>query len=173
MFVTFKPESKNEFKVMLVAFGGLISLSLFIIIIQHCKKSKSSMKRNVSQQPSNETALHIEPSYQGNERNYNAISEQPKDHSYTLFDGQYAEISDSLELDVPNKSTTQDDDGTSFYQNSSIIDTMNGNFVENMTEKLNTSVDSSNVYLKPIFVPRKPKRSGKEQENVYINLEQE
>lgn len=177
MFVTFKPEAKNEFQAMLVAVGALISLFLFIIVIQRCKKS--SVKRNVSQQSSNDTALHIEPSYQGNERGYNVISEQPKDHSYTLFEGQYAEIGEGLEIDNLNTPTSQDDGGTarSFFQSSSIIDTysdtMNGDFVDNMTDTLKISVDSSNFYLKPIFVPKKPTRSGKEQENVYVNVEQE
>lgn len=179
MFVTFKPEAKNEFQAMLVAVGALISLFLFIIIIQHCKKSKSSIKRNVSRLSSNDTGLHIEQSCHRIQSGYNAFSEQSKDHSYTLFESQYAEISESLELDILNTSTLQDDDGTSrsFHQNSSMIDTysdtMNGNFVESMTEKLKISVDSSNFYLEPIFVPQKPTRSGKVQENVYINVEQE
>ena len=103
MYVTVKPEkteTRNEFQAMLVGVGALISLFLFIIIIQHCKKSSSSIKRNVSRQSGNNIALHNEPSYLGNRRGYNVISERPKNHSYTSFEVQYAEIPDSLELNT-------------------------------------------------------------------------
>ena len=178
MYVTVKPEkteTRNEFQAMLVGVGALISLFLFIIIIQHCKKSNSLIKRNVSQQSSNDIALHNEPSYQGNRRGYNFISERPKNHSYTSFEDQYAEIPDNLELNTQSTSTLQDNYGTSYY--SSITDsysnTMNDQFGEDRTEQLKISVDSSNSYLKPIFVPKRQTRSEEELKNVYINVEQE
>lgn len=179
MYETVKPESRNEFQAMLVGVGALISLFLFIIIIQHCKKSKSLMKRNFSQQSSNDFASHDEPSHQGNRRGYNFISERPKNHSYTSFEVQYAEIPDSLELNTQSTSAPQDNYETSqsFYQNSSITDsngdTMNVEFVEDNAEQLTLSVDSSNSYLKPIFVPKIQTRPGEELKNVYINVEQE
>ena len=179
MYETVKPESGNEFQAMLVGVGALISLFLFIIIIQHCKKSSSSIKRNVSRQSSNNIALHNEPSYLGNRRGYNVISERPKNHSHTSFEVQYAEIPDSLELNTQSTSTSQDNYETSqsFYQNSSITDsngdTMNVEFVEDNAEQLTISVDSSNSYLKPIFVPKIQTRLGEELKNVYINVEQE
>ncbi|XP_078315717.1 uncharacterized protein LOC111099513 [Crassostrea virginica] len=177
MYETVKPESGNEFQAMLVGVGALISLFLFIIIIQHCKKS--SIKRNVSRQSSNNIALHNESSYLGNRRGYNVISERPKNHSYTSFEVQYAEIPDNLELNTQSTSTSQDNYETSqsFYQNSSITDsngdTMNVEFVEDNAEQLTISVDSSNSYLKPIFVPKIQTRPGEELKNVYINVEQE
>ena len=179
MYVTVKPESKNEFQAMLVGVGALISLFLFIIIIQHCKKSTSSIKRNVNGQSSNNIALHNEPSYLGNRRGYNVISERPKIHSYTPFEVHYAEIPESLELNTQSTSTAQDNNETSqsFYQNSSKTDSngdkMNVEFVEDKAEELKISVDSSNSYLKPIFVPKIQTRSREELKSVYINVEQE
>ena len=178
MYVTVKPEkteTRNEFQAMLVGVGALISLFLFIIIIQHCKKSKSLIKRTVSEQSSNDIVLHNEPLHQGNRRGYNIITERPKNDSYTSFEVQYAEIPDSLELNIESTSTSQDNYGTSQY--SSITDsysnTMNGEFGKDRTEQLKISVDSSNSYLKPIFVPEIQTRSGEELKNVYINVEQE
>ena len=175
MYVTVKPESKNEFQAMLVGVGALISLFLFIIIIQHCKKSTSSKKRNVSEQSSNDIALHSEPSSRGNQRGYNFIPERPKNHSYTSFEVQYAEIPDNLELNTQNTSSSGDNYGTSQYSSitDSYCNTINGEFGEDRAEQLKISVDSSNTYLKPIFVPKIQTRSGEEVKNVYINVEQE
>ena len=179
IYETVKPESRNDFQAVLVGVGAVISLFLFIIIIQHCKKSKSSMKRHFSQQSSNDFAAHDEPSHQGNRRGYNVITERPKNHSYTSFEVHYAEIPDNLELNTQSTSTAQDNYETSqsFYHNSSITDSngdkMNGEFGEDRTEQLKISVDSSNSYLEPIFVPEIQMRSGEELKNVYINVEQE
>lgn len=178
MFVNVKPESKNEFQVMLVGVGALICLFLFIIVIQLCKRSQSSIKRNDRRHASNESTLHIETSYHTNRRDYNVISEQPKDHSYASFEDLYSEITENVDRNIPNTSS-HDTSGAStpFDRNSSIIDTysetMNDNFVEDTAEELRIRVDSSNYYLKPIFVPPKPRRSEKEHENVYINVKQE
>ena len=50
---------------------------------------------------------------------------------------------------------------------------MNDQFGEVRTEQLKISVDSSNPYLKPIFVPKRQTRIGEELKNVYINVAQE
>ena len=178
LYITVEPESRNEFQAILVGVGALISLLLFIIIIQHCKKYTSSIKRNVIRQSSHDNALHNEPSFQDNRRHYNVISETPKNHPYTSFEVQYVEILDSLELNTQSTPTSQDDYETSqsFYQNSLITDsngdTMNVEFVEDKEEQSKISVDSSNSYLKPIFVPKIQTRPGEELKNVYINVEQ-
>ena len=82
-----------------------------------------------------------------------------------MFEGQYAEIGEGLETDDLNTPASQDDGGTEFFSeffnNLHYSDTMNGDFVDNMTETLEISVDCSNFYLKPIFVPRKPIRLEK------------
>ena len=178
VFVTAKPETKTEFQAILVGLGAMIGLFLFIIIIQLCKKSKSAVKRNVSRQSSNDISLYIEPQYQGNQGGYNAISELPKDHVYTEFESHYAEITDSLESNIPDASYSHDNYDV-FYSSSSMTDTysdtmnaMNGDCVEDLELEPNISVHSSNSYLQPIFVPRlQITTDNEQQENVFINME--
>ena len=93
-FVTVKPEYKNEFQAIywLVGVGALISVFLFIIVIQLCKKCSSSRKRNINRQSSDDNAINSETLNQTNQRGYNIISEQLKDHSYRSFEDKYADI---------------------------------------------------------------------------------
>lgn len=175
--VTFKPESKSEFHTMymLVVFGTLISLFLFIIIIQLCKRSKSSQKRNVNQQSSHDTALHSGPSIHENRIGYNCITEQFKDNSYRSLEVHYAEIDESVEFGVSNTSTAQDDDRQSgiLYKNSSIsddyIESMTNVFVEDKAKESKFNTDSSSLYLNPVFTPGKPKATQKKQTHMYSN----
>ena len=159
---------------MLVGVGALISLFLFIIVIQLCKKSSSSRKRNISRQSCDDNALNSET----NQRGYNIISEQFKDHSYRSFEDQYAEINERLEMDILNDSSLHDDNGTfaSLYSNTQptdkFEDTTNNISVDDIIEDIKVDVDASNSYLKPIFVQREPKTSGAKQEKVYINVDQ-
>lgn len=159
--LTVKPEFRNEFHAtyMLVGVGALISLFLFIIIIQHCKKSNTSENQNVGvrRQTSNDTELITESSNQENGRGYNIIYEQSKDHSYSSFEVQYEEINESLEMNIPTipiMSTSRDN-----------------MFVVDVAEESKISVNSSDCYLQPIFVRDAPSTSGKKQE-VYINVKQ-
>lgn len=160
-FLTVKPELRNEFHAtyMLVGVGALISLFLFIIIMQHCKKCKTSQNRNVGvrRQTSNDTELITESSNQESGRGYNIIYEQSNDHLYSSCEVQYEEIKESLEMSIPTipiMSTSRDD-----------------MFVADVAEESKISVNSSDCYLMPIFVCHTPSTSGKEQE-VYINVEQ-
>lgn len=93
-FVTVKPEYKNEFQAIywLVGVGALISVFLFIIVIQLCKKYSSSRKRNINRQSSDDNAINRKNLNQTNQRGYNIISEQLKDHSNRSFEDKYAEI---------------------------------------------------------------------------------
>ena len=176
-FVTVKPEYKHEFQAiyMLVGVGALISVFLFIIVIQLCKKSSSSRKRN--RQSRDDNAFNNETLNQTNQRGYNIISEQFKDHSYRSFEDQYAEINESLEMDILNASSMQDNNGSfaSLYLNSQPTDkfenTTNNITVHDMAEEMKADVDGS--YLKPIFVQREPKAYGAKQEKVYINVDQD
>lgn len=184
-FVTVKPEYKNEFRAihvyMLVGIGALISLFLFIIVIQLCKKSSSSRKRNISLQSRDDNALNSETLNQTNQRGYNFISEQLKDHSYRSFEDQYAEINEGLEMDIlhVNDSSMDDNNGTfaSHYLNSQptdkFEDTANNISIDDMVEEIKVDVNASNSYLKPIFVQREPKTHGAKEEKVYINDDQD
>ena len=67
---------------MLVCVGALISLFLFIIVIQLCKKSSSSRKRYINPQSRDNNALNSKTLNQSNQRGYNIISEQFKDRSF-------------------------------------------------------------------------------------------
>lgn len=159
VFPTVKPDFRNEFQAtyMLVGVGALISLFLFIIVIQHCKKSKTSKKRNVSRRTNNDAELIAESSTQGNQRGYNIIYEQPKDHLYSSCEVQYEEINESLEMSIPtipNMSTSREDV-----------------FVVGVADESKIGVNSTDCYLMPIFVRDAPTTSRKEQE-VYINVEQ-
>lgn len=87
----------------------------FIIVIQLCKKSSSSRKRNINRQSSDDNAINSETLNQTNQRGYNIISEQLKDHSNRSFEDQYAEIRDSLEMDILNNSSMHDDNGAFAY----------------------------------------------------------
>ena len=178
-FVTVKPEYKYEFQAiyMLVGVGALISVFLFIIVIQLCKKSSSSRKRNRHSRDDN--AFNNETLNQTNQRGYNIISEQFKDHSYRSFEDQYAEINESLEMNILNASSMQDNNGSfaSLYLNSQptdkFEDTTNNITVHDMAEEMKLDVDGSNSYLKPIFVQREPNAYGAKQEKVYINVDQD
>lgn len=159
VFLTVKPDLRNGFQAtyMLVGVGVLISLFLFIIVIQHCKKSKTSKKRNVSRQTSNEAELIAESSTQDNRRGYNIIYEQSKGHLYSSCGVQYEEINESLELSsqtIPNMSTSRENV-----------------FVVGVAEESRIGVNSSDCYLQPISVRDAPTTSKKEQ-NVYNNVEQ-
>ena len=178
-FITVKPENTNEFQAiyMLVGVGALISLFLFIIVIQLCKKSSSSRKRN--RQSRDDNAFNNETLNQTNQRGYNVISEQLKDHSYRSFEDQYAEINERLGMDILNATSMQDNNGTfaSLYLNSQptdkFEDTTNNITVHDMAEEMKVDVDGTNSYLKPIFVQREPKTYGAKQEKVYINVDQD
>ena len=173
--VTFKPESKNEFHAMymLVGVGTLISLFLFIIVIQLCKKSKSSQNRNVSQQSSHDVAFHSGTSIHDNRIGYNCIPEQLKDNSYRSLEAHYAEINDSLDLSFPITSTAQDQQSGLLYKNTSIsddyINSMSNVFVEDKAKESKLSTESSSLYLNPVFAPGKPKATQKKQTHMYSN----
>lgn len=181
-FIPFKPESKNEFQAtyMLVGIGALISLFLFIIVIQLCRRSSASKTRNISRQSSDDTTLNSGSLTQGNLRGYNVISEQFKEHSYRPFDVQYAEINESLEMHIPNDSAAQNGDGISvvLYENSPMMekfeDTKDNRFLEDtcMQEEAMIGVDASEAYLNPIFIPGVSKSSWIDKDRSYINLEQ-
>ena len=180
-FITVKPENTNEFQAiyMLVGVGALISLFLFIIVIQLCKKSSSSRKRNISRQSRDDNALNSETLNQTNQRGYNVISEQLKDHSYRSFEDQYAEIRDSFEMNILNDSSMHKNNGTfaSLYFNSqptdTFQDTTNNRSVDDLAEEIKVDVDASFSYLEPIFVQREPKTYRTKQEKVYINVDQD
>ena len=88
-------------------------------------------------------------------------------------------INESLEMDILNSSSLQDNNGTfaSVYLNSQSTDkfedTSNNISVDDMTEEIKVDVDASNSYLKPIFVQRKPNTYGAKQEKLYINVDQD
>lgn len=164
---------------MLVGVGALISLFLFIIVVQLCKKSSSSRKRNISRQSHDDNSFNNETFNQTNQRGYNIISEQFKDHSYRSFEDQYAEINESLEMDILNASSMQDNNGAfaSLYLNSQptdkFEDTTNNITVDKIAEEMKIDADGSNSYLKPIFVQIEPNIHGANQEKVYINVDQD
>lgn len=180
-FIPFKPESKNEFQAMymLVGIGALISLFLFIIVIQLCRKSSSSKTRNISRQSSDDTTLNSGSLNQGNLRGYNVISEQFKEHTYRPFDVHYAEINENVEMHIPNDSTAQNGDEISvvLYKNPPVMekfeDTKDRRFLEDtcMQEEALMGVDASKDYLNPIFTPGVSKSSSKEKDKI-INVEQ-
>lgn len=165
---------------MLVGIGALISLFLFIIVIQLCRRSSASKTRNISRQSSDDTTLNSGSLDQGNLRGYNVISEQFKEHSYRPFDVQYAEINESLEMHIPNDSAAQNGDEISvvLYENSPMMekfeDTKDNRFLEDMCmqEEAMIGVDASEAYLNPIFIPGVSKSSWIDKDRSYINVEQ-
>nr|XP_022290647.1 uncharacterized protein LOC111102271 [Crassostrea virginica] len=181
-FTTVKPEAKNEFQAthMLVGIGALISLFLFIIIIQLCRKSSSSKSRNITRQSNDDTTLNSGSLNQGNIRGYNVISEQLKEHSYQPFDVQYAEINESLEMHIPNNSDVQNGDEISvlLYKNlpstERFDDTKDKLIFKDtcMQEEAKMDSDASKTYLNPVFISGVSKSSWKEKDKMYINVEQ-
>ena len=181
-FIPVKPESKNEFQAthMLVGIGALICLFLFIIVIQLCRKSSSSKRRNISRKSSDDTTLNSGSLNQGNIRGYNIISEQLEEHSYQPFDVQYAEINESLELHIPNDSAVQNGDKISvvLYENPPVTerfeDRKDNIIVENtcMQEEAIMDSDASKTYLHPVFIPGVSNSPQKEKDKMYINVEQ-
>lgn len=181
-FTTVKPEAKNEFQAthMLVGIGALISLFLFIIIIQLCRKSSSSKSRNITRQSNDDTTLNSGSLNQGNIRGYNVISEQLKEHSYQPFDVQYAEINESLEMHIPNNSDVQNGDEISvlLYKNlpstERFDDTKDKLIFKDtcMQEEAKMDSDASKTYLNPVFISGVSKSSRKEKDKMYINVEQ-
>ncbi|XP_078315699.1 uncharacterized protein LOC144620034 [Crassostrea virginica] len=180
--IPFKPESKNEFQAtyMLLGIGALISLFLFIIVIQLCRRSSSSKTRNISQQSNDDTTLNSDSLNQANLRGYNVISEQFKEHSYRPFDVQYTEINENLEMHIPNALAAQNGDEISvvLYENPKMRekfeDRKDNNFLEDtcMQEEAMMGVDTAKDYLNPIFIPRVSKSSWKENDRLFINVEQ-
>ena len=165
---------------MLVGIGALISLFLFIIVIQLCRKSSSSKTRNISRQSSDDTTLNSGSLNRGNIRGYNVISEQFKEHTYRPFEVQYAEINESLQMHIPNDSAAHNGDEISvvLYENPPMTerfeDTKDNIFLEDtcMQEEAMMGVDASKAYLSPIFIQGVSKSSWKEKDRLYINVEQ-
>lgn len=177
-FIPVKPESKIEFQAthMLVGIGALISMFLFIIVIQLCRKSSSSRTRNISRQSCDDTTLNTGSFNQGNIRGYNVISEELIEHSYRPFDVQYAEINESLEMHIPNDSVVHNGDKISvvLYNNPPVtekFDDRKDNIIaENtcMQEEAIMDSDASKTYLNPVFIPGVSKSLWKDKDKLYI-----
>lgn len=159
---------------ILVGIGVLISLFLFIIVIQLCRRSSSSKTRNVSRQSNDNTTLNSGSLNQGNLRVYNVIFEQFKEHTYGPFDVQYAEINENVEMHIPNDSAAQNGDEifVDLYEKPPVMekfeDTKDNRFLEDtcMQEEAMMGVDASNNYLNPIFTPGVSKSSWREKDKL-------
>lgn len=176
-FVTVTPDSKKEFHALYMVFGigALISMLLLIIVIQLCKKSKTP---NVSRRSSDDTKLNSESLTQGNRRDNSIIPEQNEDHTYRSIDIHYAEINESVEMNITNASTIPDDSGTqeALPRNSQMTDRCriktDDNSVDDITEGLRVDLDESNSYLEVVFVPGVPSNSKTKEDKVCINVKQ-
>ena len=95
---------------LLVGLGFIISLFLFIIAIQQCKKSNSSNMRTINRQPYGDATIPAQSSNRQNGRGDGAFSDQFKaDQSYMPLEFEYAIINERLEMHEANTSTAQDD----------------------------------------------------------------
>lgn len=101
--ITEKPLDKNQVDTnyLTVSLGIVISLLLFIIVIQLCKKSKSARKKT-SQLKSSVNQMCEEFCYDSQNRedeNYKKISSSQRfSHFYRHMDAVYHEIDESVEL---------------------------------------------------------------------------
>lgn len=102
--LTEKPLQNSEFNTnyLLVGVGIIISIILFIILIQLCKNSKSAYKKQPTQQKRNDNEMVGESSHRshsGEEKDYKTISSsRDSSHSYRQMDTVYHEIDECMEL---------------------------------------------------------------------------
>lgn len=157
--ITVEPMKKSEFQAiyLLIGFVAIISLFLFIIVLQLCKKSMSSKRQPKCSKKSDDNASHDEPLNQCNRRAFHGITDQSKDNSYLSIEVEYEEINDGLARVIRKNSTVPDEyeRPIELSKISSIMDTHccstdEVNFGENVSE-INAVV--TDTYLQPIFVP--------------------
>lgn len=114
---THKTVVQNEFPALylLVGLGFIISLFLFIIAIQQCKKSNSSNMRTINRQPYGDDTIPAQSSSRQNGRGDGAFSDQFKaDQSYMPLEFEYAVINERLEMQEANTSTERQQNGDDY-----------------------------------------------------------
>lgn len=154
MNTTSEPITVIKFKetYILIGLGAIISLFLLIIIIQLCKKSKSSKKKKITGYTCDDSVLHVEPSFQSNRGTYNAVYEGIKtNQSYQSLSVEYIEINEQLETREPNN-LSADGRPVTLTRNVPLLrHSTNEVFVEQMTEESLLTSDTSDPYLIPVY----------------------
>lgn len=145
MNTTSEPITVIKFKetYILIGLGAIISLFLFILIIQLCKKSKSSKKKKITGYTCDDSVLHVQP--------YNAVFEGIKtNQSYQSLSVEYIEINEQLETREPNNSSADGRPVTLTRSVPLLRHSTNEDFVEQMTEESLWTSDTSDLYLIPL-----------------------
>ena len=149
--LTSEPITTIKFKEthILIGLGAIISVFLFIIIIQHCKKSRSLKKKTSTRHTCEENVLQAESSLQDNRGTYSAVSEENKaNRSYQSVNVEYIEINEELEMHESNDAKERPPSTT--RSASLLCQPSNEVFIEQMSEESLLSANTSDPYLIPV-----------------------
>lgn len=154
--LTSEPITTIKFKetYILIGLGAIISVFLFIIIIQQCKKSRSLKKKTFTGHTCDENVLQAESSFQDNRGTYSAVSEEYKaNRSYQSINVEYIEINEDLEMHESNALSVFDakERPPSITRSASLLcQPSNEVFIEQMSEESLLSANTSDPYLIPV-----------------------
>lgn len=154
--LTSEPITTIKFKetYILIGLGAIISVFLFILIIQHCKKSRSLQKKTFTGHTCDENVLQAESSFQDNRGTYNVVSEENiANRSYQSLDVEYIEINEELEMQESNALSVFDakERPLSITRSASLLcQPSNEVFIEQISEESLLSANTSDTYLIPV-----------------------
>lgn len=146
--LTEKPLQNSELNTnyLLVGVGIIISIILFIILIQLCKNSQSANKKQLTQQERNDNEMVCKSSHRshsGEGKDYKIISSsRDSSHLYRHMDTVYHEIDECMEL-MPTPALPNA--GSSLDSNTVLSDFKH---TENLKSK-DDGVQTSNLHVLP------------------------
>lgn len=156
--------TKSNTTYILTGAGAVISVLLFILVLQSCKKSRSIQRNNINQDRKNEAKIGYASSNRfqhENDRPCSKMSCIKSGCSHHQMESKYDEINECLKfVQAPV-----------FKNDFESSNTAPGDVNElSCTEELSLNADDSDFYLQPVFSHDNKKEGNSEEIHPYIDI---